>query len=131
MLSYRSSLVVGPFLAIALFLSTAQSWAQELAEGVAVATVATYPVDLPGIEKVELRKWTLEPGAILKDLKIKDQFFCNVTQGVILIVDQESGASTLYAAGSRWAPVKGSTVTISNPGDVTHVHWVYAMIAKM
>ena len=131
MLNYGSSLVVGAFLAIALFLSTAQSWSQDLAEGVNVTVVATYPVDLPGIERVELKKWTLEPGAILKDLTIKDQFFCNVTQGVILIVDQKTGASTLYAAGSRWAPVKGSTVTISNPGDVTHVHWVYAMIAKM
>ena len=131
MVNYGSSLIVGAFLAIALLLSPAQSWSQDLPEGVGMEVVATYPVDLSGIEKVELRKVTLEPGAILKNFTVKDQFFCHVTQGEILIVNQASGASVLYSAGSRWAPVKGSTVTISNPGDVTHVHWVYAMIEKM
>lgn len=130
MLNYGSSLVVGAFLAITLLISPAQSWSQDLPEGVGVAIVATYPVDLPGIEKVELRKVTLEPGATW-ELTVKDNFFCNVTQGMISVFDHGAGTTTLYTPGSRWAPIKGNTVTVTNPGDETHVHWVYAMIAKM
>lgn len=88
-------------------------------------------MDIPGIEKVELKKITLEPGAILANFPVKDQIFCNATQGVISVIDHTSGTSTLYTAGSRWAPRKGGIFTISNPGEVTHVHWVYALIEKM
>ncbi len=45
-------------------------------------------------------------------------------------MDQKTGNTTIYAEGSRWVNEKGTTVTISNPGDVPAVQWVYVMNEK-
>ena len=125
-----SSLLISPaFLAAVLLIAPSKGRAAELPEGVTYQTVAEYSVDVSGLEKVVLRKIILEPGATW-EVTVNDQVFCNVTQGSILVVDHEAGSSTLYTTGSRWAPTKGNTVTISNPGDETHVHWIYALIEK-
>ncbi len=120
-------------MAAALFVAVlwpTQGWSQGLPEGVSMSIVAEYKTDIPGIDKVQLQKLTLQPGAELADFFIENQIFCHATDGVILVVDAAAGKSTLYTAGSRWAPTKGATVNISNPGDDVHVHWVYALIEK-
>ncbi len=129
MLRISSLLISTAFLAAVLLIAPSKGRAAELPEGVKVQTVAEYSVDVSGLQKVVMRKIILEPGATW-EVTVNDQVFCNVTQGSILVVDHEAGSSALYTTGSRWAPVKGNTVTISNPGDETHVHWVYALIEK-
>ncbi len=130
MLRITSFLISTAFLAVALLALPNTGWAGELPEGVTVQVVAEYPVDIPGVEKVLLKKFTLQPGATLAKFVVNDQTFCNTTQGVVTVIDHTDGSTTLYTPGSRWAPVKGHTFTVSNPGDETHVHWVYAMIEK-
>lgn len=44
------------------------------------------------------------------------------------MVDQTAGTTTVYVAGSRFAPQKGHTVTIFNPGDELAVQWNYCLI---
>ncbi len=119
----------GPFLAVLFLLFPLQAWSQDLPEGVGAQVVAEYAVDIPGVEKVERRQLSLAPGASW-EFELEDTLFCNATQGVIVVVDLTLGTSTLYTVGSRWAPNKGSTVFISNPGDETHVHWALALIEK-
>ena len=48
-----------------------QAWAAGLPEGVMVDVVATYASDMPGVEKVELKKVTLAPGAKLENFLTK------------------------------------------------------------
>ena len=129
MLRISSLLISTAFLAAVLLIAPSKGWAEELPEGVTYQTVAEYSVDVSGLEKVMMNKLILEPGAMW-EFTVNNQVFCNVTQGSILVVDHEAGSSTLYTTGSRWAPTKGNTVTISNPGDETHVHWIYALIEK-
>ena len=129
MLRISSLLISTAFLAAVLLIAPSKGWAAELPEGVTYQTVAEYSVDVSGLEKVMMNKLILEPGAMW-EFTVNNQVFCNVTQGSILVVDHEAGSSTLYTTGSRWAPTKGNTVTISNPGDETHVHWIYALIEK-
>ena len=128
MLRISSLLISTAFLAAVLLIAPSKGWAAE-PEGVTYQTVAEYSVDVSGLEKVMMNKLILEPGAMW-EFTVNNQVFCNVTQGSILVVDHEAGSSTLYTTGSRWAPTKGNTVTISNPGDETHVHWIYALIEK-
>ena len=130
MLNYRSSLVVGTILAVLLLAFPMQSWSQGLPEGVEVTVVAEYSVKIPGIEKVQLRKVTLQPGAILENISAKHTDFCQVTQGMVTVVDHGQRTTTVYVAGSRFAPEKGTTMTVSNPGDVPGVVWVYRLIEK-
>ncbi len=107
-----------------------QGWSQDLPEGVSMDIVAEHKTDIPGIEKVELRKLSLQPGAEMA-FTLAEQLFCHATDGVISVVDHTNGTTTLYQAGSHWAPTKGTSVTISNPGDDIHVHWAWALIEKM
>ncbi len=106
-----------------------KGWSQDLPEGLSMAIVAEYKSEIPGIDKVQLRKISLQPGAEAA-FTIDAQLFCHATDGTILVVDNTRGTSTMYTAGSRWAPTRGATVDISNPGDDIHVHWVYALIEK-
>ncbi len=115
---------------VAFLIFPVQAWAAGLPEGVSVDVVATYASDLPGVEKVELKKVTLAPGAKLENFPLKTVDFCNSTQGIIRVTDETTGSTTIYAAGSRWQPKMGHTASISNPGTETHIHWVYAFTLK-
>ena len=130
MLNHRKPIVAAAFSAFffALLLVPVQGWSAGLPEGVSVDVIAEYPVDIPGIEKVVLKKITLEPGAKLANFPENDTTFCHATAGTITVVDHANGTTTIYTEGARWAPQKGATYSISNPGDVTHVHWVYALV---
>ena len=113
-------------LALLLYLP-AQSWA---AEGVNVKIVAEWPVDNPGVEKMLLRRVEFQPGATV-DVTVKHFDFCNATQGTWSVTDHALKTTTVYVAGSRWRmPPKGTKVTITNPGNVPAVQWVYRLIEK-
>ncbi len=132
MLTYRSSAIVGVFSAVlfVLLLFPMQARSQGLPEGVEAAVVAEYPVNIPGVEKVKLLKFTFQPGAVLKDFYLEATEFCTVTQGTFTVMNHEMGTTTVYAAGSRWSNPKGVTVTVSNPGDVPAIQWVYVLNEK-
>ena len=113
---------------IALLLSVpVQSWA---AEGWDIKVVAEWPVDNPGVEKVLLRRVEAQPGASI-DLTLKDVDFCNATQGTWSVTNHATNTTTVFVAGSRWRmPPKGTKVTVSNPGNVPAVQWVYRLVEK-
>ena len=130
MLNNRGSLGIGLLLAALLLLFPMQSWSQGLPEGVTWEVVAVYKVDAPGVDRVELGKFTMAPGTVLKDFLLEATEFCTATEGSFSVVNQDLGTTTLYAAGSRWSQAKGQTVTVSNPGDVPAVQWVYELYMK-
>ncbi len=125
----RSSVAVGALsLVLAVLLSLpAQSWA---AEHTSAKVIAEWPVDNPGVEKVLLRRVEYQPGAS-KDVTVKYFDFCNVTQGTWAITNHADNTTTVYVAGSRFRmPPKGTKVTVTNPGNIPAVQWVYRLIEK-
>ncbi len=65
------------FLAIALLIMPSKSWAAEPPEGIDVKVVAEWPVDIPGVEKMRLRRVEFPPGASLTDFEAKFFEFSN------------------------------------------------------
>lgn len=131
MINRNAFLIAAPVVAVLFLLLVvpSQGWSKEVAKGVTVDLVAEYPVDVPGIEKVLLQKLTMAPGSVLEGTVIGITF-CNTTRGSISVVDHTNGTSTIYTVGSRWAPEEGIKFTLTNPGDVTHVHWIYRLVRK-
>ncbi len=119
------SLSLIAFLAIALLILPSKTWA---AEGIESKVVAEWPVDIPGIEKMQLRRVVFQPGATI-DLTIKYVEFCNGTQGEWAVTIPAGGQTTLHTAGGRWRmPAKGTKITVTNPGNVPAVQFVYRLI---
>ncbi len=119
-----------PCLAILFLLFPTQSWSGELPEGVTWEVVAVYKVDDPGVDRVELGKFSMEPGATLTMPIEATVEFCTVTQGTFTVVNHDLGTTTIYTTGSRFSQAKGQKVTASNPGDTVAVQWVYELYAK-
>ncbi len=121
-------IVVTISLVLAVLLSLpAQSWA---AEHTSAKVIAEWPVDNPGVKKVLLRRVEYQPGAS-KDVTVKYFDFCNVTQGTWAITNHADNTTTVYVAGSRFRmPPKGTKVTVTNPGNIPAVQWVYRLIEK-
>ena len=130
LLNNRGSLGIGLLLAAVLLLFPMQSWSEGLPEGVTWEIVAVYKVDDPGIDKVQLGKFSMEPGTSLETPVEATVEFCTATQGEFTVVNHDLGTTTIYAAGSRWSQAKGQTVTVTNPGDVPAVQWVYELYPK-
>jgi len=61
----------GSFLAV-MFLSVPVQIQAALPEGIKVDLVAEFPGEKEGIDKVQLMKFTFQPGAILKNNKVGD-----------------------------------------------------------
>ncbi len=122
------SLSLIALLAIALLILPSKTWA---AEGIDVKVVAEWPVDIPGVEKVLLRRVEFQPGASLTDFEMKFIDFCNATQGEWMIKNLSTGETALHTAGSRWRmPPKGTKVNITNTGNIPAVQFVYRLIEK-
>ena len=115
---------------VAFLIFPIQAWAQALPEGVTFDVIATYASDIPGVERVELQKFTLAPGAKLENFPVENVEFCSSTQGTIRVTDETTGETNIYAAGSRWQPKIGHKGSVSNPGTELHVHWIYAFVLK-
>ena len=128
MLKYTRILGVGPFLAVLVMLFPVQGWSATPSAGVEFQVVKEYAVDMPGVQKMQLTKMTLEPGATLENFTANDPIFCSTTEGVVSVVDHTYGTTKAYAAGSHWAMRKGAQLTLFNPGDVKHVAYFYEMI---
>ena len=121
------SLSLIAFLAIALLILPSKTWA---AEGIESKVVAEWPVDIPGIEMMQLRRVVFQPGATI-DLTIEYVEFCNGTQGEWAVTIPTGGQTTLHTAGGRWRmPAKGTKITVTNPGNVPAVQFVYRLIEK-
>ena len=124
-----NSAIIGTFSLVlaALLVVPTQTWA---AEGIDVKVVAEWPVDIPGIEKMQLRRVVFQPGATI-DLTITHVEFCNGTQGEWAVTIPAGGQTTLHTAGGRWRmPAKGTKITVTNPGNVPAVQFVYRLIEK-
>ncbi len=119
-----------PFLAILFLLFPTQSWSEGLPEGVTWEVVAVYKVDDPGIDKVQLGKFSMKPGTSFETPVEATVEFCTATQGEFTVVNHDLGTTTIYATGSRWTQKKGHKVTISNSGDGLAIQWVYELYAQ-
>ncbi|MDT8343056.1 MAG: hypothetical protein RQ752_01375 [Thermohalobaculum sp.] len=108
---------------------TATDWSVALPAGVDVDIVEEYTADVPGVEKVQLRKMTLAPGATLANFTISDQLYCMAAEGDISVVDHTRGTAATYSTGDHWTYPAG-TYTLSNPGAVEHAHYFYAMVMR-
>ena len=124
----REWAIVPTVFAAALLLLPGKGWSQGLPEGVTADVVATYEVDIPGVDRVDLVKFSMEPGATLY-LAIEARGFCTGTQGMFKVLNHDLGTTTVYSAGSRWSQEKGWNITVSNPGDDLAVQWVYEIYA--
>ena len=129
MLKFANTLITGPVLAAVLLFFPLQSWSQDMPEGVTWEVVAVYAVDDPDIDRVELGKFSMEPGASIEMPIAATMEFCTATQGEWTVVNHDLGTTTIYATGSRWTQKKGHKVTVSNNGDVLAVQWVYELYA--
>ena len=127
MLHISRSLSLIAFMAIALLILPSKSWA---AEGIESKVVAEWPVDIPGIEKMQLRRVEFQPGATIT-LPITHWEFCNGTQGEWAVTIPEGGKTTVHTAGGRWRmPPPGTKISITNPGNIPAVQFVYRLIEK-
>ncbi|MCI0626798.1 MAG: hypothetical protein L0387_34985 [Acidobacteria bacterium] len=102
-------------------------WMAKLPEGVEIQLVTEYSSDIPGIQKVQLRKVTLEPGAILANFTVTKPLYCDAAAGTISVFDHAKRTTAVYRPGDHWSFARGE-FTLSNPGDVDHVHYLYALI---
>ena len=131
MLRLNWGLITVAFMAIALLILPSKSWSADPPEGIDVKIIAEWPVDTPGVEKVQLRRVEFQPGASLMDFEVKFFDFCNATQGEWAVKNLSTGATALRTAGSRWRmPPKGTKVNIVNTGSVPAVQFVYRLIEK-
>ena len=70
----RSLLFAALVIAVGMLLFPVQAFSQ-LPPGVKAEVLAKYSSDIPGIKEVRLVKFTFQPGAVLKDFKVKDTAF--------------------------------------------------------
>ena len=99
----------------------------KMPEGVGIQILAGYSSDIPGVQQVQLKKVTLEPGATLANFTVTSPLYCNATEGTISVFDHASLKTAVYRPGDHWSFARG-TYTLSNPGDVDHAHYLYEMI---
>ncbi len=127
MLKYRSSLGIAPFLAVLLLLFPMQSWSAELPEGMSVKVLATFPSEIPGIEKVVLKEMRLEPGAKRENYVVGATVLCTVIQGELTGV--WGGKTVFYGPGSRFTVPKGTKIQgIYNNGRELHVQRIWKLV---
>lgn len=102
-------------------------WSMASREGVRVEVLAEHPADLPGIDKVQVRKLTLEPGASLANFVIAERIYCISTKGEVAVTDHDRGTTATYGAGEHWSIGPGR-YTLSSTGDTEHSHDFYSMV---
>jgi hypothetical protein len=97
--------------------------------GVHHETVAEYPSADPGIEKVLIRKFTLDPGAKEENFTPEFDNQCTGGQGEATIVAKD-GTTYMHKAGTIWIERKGETQSIYNNGKVPYVDIFVTRIPK-
>ena len=128
MLRTLNLLTVTTFLAVALLAVPNKGWAG-VPEGVTIDVIAEYPSEVPGLEKILLRKITLKPG-VSWSLTVPAQSVCQGIKGVLQVVNKTTGKISIFNAGDRWSTVPGHEVTLNNNGTVDHEHLFYTLIEK-
>ena len=99
-----------------------QALAQGLPPGVTVEVLADYgSPGIPGVAKVRLIRFTIEPGAKIENLPIKTTNYCETSKGAVTAVI-ENGPTMILGPGSRWVEPKGLVYKVlRNDGDVPFV----------
>ncbi len=94
----------------------------EVAPGVTKEVIADYGAPgIPGVEKVQLIRVIIQPGAKLENLTIKTTNYCEAVQGTGTAVWAD-GTTLIFGKGSRWTEPKGLTYKVlRNDGDVPFV----------
>jgi hypothetical protein len=116
------------FLAIAHLAVPSKGWAG-MPEGVIIDAIAEYPSEVPGLEKIVLRKITLKPGSSWS-LTVPEQSVCQGIKGVLQVVNKTTGKIAIFNVGDRWSTVPGHEVTLNNHGTIDHESLFYTLIRK-
>ncbi len=94
--------------------------AQGLPPGAHLEVVAEYPSTDPGIEKIVINKFTLDPGAKVEDFTPSVAGLCIGAQGEGTVVTAD-GKTVIRKAGQTWTEPKGIPFTMSNKGTIPFV----------
>ncbi len=111
--------------AVAMMLMTTSAAAQG-PTGVSSKVLAEFPSEIPGIEKIVLLEFRLEPGAKLENFVHKETNFCTAKQGLLTAV--VGGTTVIRGPGSRWVCPLGLKVSLYNNGSEPHVHHIWQLI---
>jgi hypothetical protein len=97
--------------------------------GVHHETVAEYPSADPGIEKVVIKRFILDPGAKEENFTPDLDNHCTAGQGEAMVVAKD-GTKYMHKAGDVWIERKGETQSIYNNGKVPYVDIFVTRIPK-
>jgi hypothetical protein len=100
---------------------------QGLPPGVHHETVAEYPSADPGIEKVVIKKFTLDPGAKEENFTADLDNLCTGAQGETTVVAKD-GKKLVRKAGQVWIERKGESFSFYNNGKVP---WVDIFVTRI
>ena len=118
------------FVSVAVGYATGQTAVWQRSEpGVHHETVAEYASADPGIEKVLIRKFTLDPGAKEENFTPDHDNQCTGGQGEATVVAKD-GTTYMHKAGEVWIERKGETQSIYNNGKVPYVDIFVTRIPK-
>jgi quercetin dioxygenase-like cupin family protein len=126
MKSRQSILLAILMFAVAMMLMTTSAPAQGLPKGVSLKVMAEFPSEIPGIEKIQLLEFRLEPGAKLENFVHQETDFCTAKQGLLTVV--AGGTTVVRGPGSRWVCPLGIKLSLYNNGSEPHVHHIWALI---
>ena len=122
--TYQQFLLSAIVLILGLSVTTLgwQASAQGLPPGIAVEVLADYgSPGIPGVAKVVLKRFTIQPGAKIENLPIKTTNYCRVVSGAVTAV-MADGSTLILGPGSRWVEPKGLVYKVlRNDGDVPFV----------
>ncbi len=101
-------------------------WPAFAQEGMTEEVIADYgSPGIPGVSKIRLIRFTLQPGVMVEDVPINTTNYCNALSGTITAVI-EDGPTLVLGPGSYWVEPKGMTYTLlRNDGDVPFVDVYY------
>ena len=91
--------------------------------------ITDYSTEVPGLDKILLRKITLKPGASWS-LAVPDQSVCQGVKGVPEVVNKTTGKISIFNADDRRSTVSGHEVTLNNNGTVDYGPLFYTLIMK-
>ena len=125
----RTAQAIVLFLGVLLALTIAPwAQAQQLPPGAKEEVLGESPSSIPGIEKIVMKRFTLDPGAKLVNFTLEHTDFCVGYQGEATVTVGDK--KIVRKAGHAWVAPKGVTFTMENAGTVPFVDIFFELIEK-
>ena len=101
---------------------------QQLPPGVKVQVLGEMGSKIPGVEKIVMKRFTLDPGAKLENLTPTNTQLCTASGGEATVT--MGGKTIVRKAGQAWVEEKGVTFSIENKGKRPFVDLFFELIEK-